>query len=345
MQKAKERFGSLDNRCYRNKITLLSYILAIGIIYTHAVNYTIYGYTSGWYYWGGRFIGYASNWVPFFFLISGFLFYQNFSYSVLLKKWKTRFFSILIPYIIWNLTAFLYYSILAMIPVISNHLNGQIEPFTVEWIVKNALWGYHNALWFLRNLMVYIIICPIFYGLIKKWKLCGIIIIVFCSVQGFQGSGYLYYAVYYILGMFLGIHYKEPIQRQYKKRSSFLTLGIFFITLFFNIIVADEFPYFVQPLCCIQMVLLWIAADLLRTDKKLEWWKTISFFIYCTHGMVLESVEKIFLIVLGRNLISAVLDQIMAPFITLLIVTMAAWILRKNTMLWNVATGNRGSIG
>lgn len=42
--------------------------------------------------------------VPLFLLISGVLFYQNYSYAKTVNKWKSRLFSLVIPYLVWNFT-------------------------------------------------------------------------------------------------------------------------------------------------------------------------------------------------------------------------------------------------
>ena len=91
----------------------------------------------------------------------------------------------------------------------------------------------------------------------------------------------------------------------------------------------------------IQIPLIWISADILAINKEPSWWLRISFFIYCSHHMILESVEKIFLILLGKNYTGALLDFIFAPMITLLIILCLAAILRRIHPVWAVLCGGR----
>lgn len=87
------------------KIYILSFALFIGVMTIHTYNLEIYGIDAN----GGSllaefetFLNFFANGVcvPFFFLISGFLFFRNFKISMLIDKYRSRVKSILIPYVI-----------------------------------------------------------------------------------------------------------------------------------------------------------------------------------------------------------------------------------------------------
>lgn len=75
----------------RNKFTYTSWILAVIVVVRHTVNYETYSCLGGaWLYflkWMDKMTEIA---VPTFFTISGYLFYQNFEYSKIIDKWKSR---------------------------------------------------------------------------------------------------------------------------------------------------------------------------------------------------------------------------------------------------------------
>lgn len=77
---------------YRNKITYLSFILSILVVIKHSVNIDVYNLSQGMLFWlqtwACEFTDLA---VPIFFIISGYLFYQNFGYSVLKRKLRSKF--------------------------------------------------------------------------------------------------------------------------------------------------------------------------------------------------------------------------------------------------------------
>ena len=91
-----------------------------------------------------------------------------------------------------------------------------------------------------------------------------------------------------------------------------------------------------------QVIAIWICADVVARPTEPKWWMKISFFIYLSHAPILEAIEKIFLITIGKNTLSAVVDFFAAPPITLLIVIALAYILRRIKPLWIILTGSRG---
>lgn len=73
-----------------------------------------------------------------------------------------------------------------------------------------------------------------------------------------------------------------------------------------------------------QSVAIWIVADILTHLPKPFWWAKLSFAIYVTHSMILESIEKMFLLLLGQSFTGALLDFIFAPMITLMLILLIA---------------------
>lgn len=59
--------------------------------------------------------------------------------------------------------------------------------------------------------------------------------------------------------------------------------------------------------------------------------------------MVLESIEKIVLILLGDTTLGALVDLILAPTLTICLIIMFAYLLRRYSMpIWRVLNGGRG---
>ena len=89
-------------------------------------------------------------------------------------------------------------------------------------------------------------------------------------------------------------------------------------------------------------VVLWFAMDLPTYEKEPKWWLKCTFFYYCAHDMILESVEKLILIVGGRSITMALVDFILAPVITFGILFVGAWIVRKYMPpVWKLLNGGR----
>ena len=133
----------------------------------------------------------AHSAVPTFFFISGFLmFYRVEGYSLQLyrTKMRNRFFSLLIPYIIWNLIALGVWFVrqidmgLAADEVVSHYMEkGIFSCFwifymigggSVDWFgnVSHLTAPIDLPLWFLRDLIVVSICSPVVYFVIRRGR-------------------------------------------------------------------------------------------------------------------------------------------------------------------------------
>ncbi|WP_312339781.1 acyltransferase family protein [Sphingobacterium sp.] len=131
--------------------------------------------------------------VPLFFFISGFLFFYRtefFTFEVYFKKLKSRLHSLLIPYIFWNL-AVLFFFFLAQ-TFFGGLLSGANKPI-VQYSMSDWLWSFwdtshihsqatknlpvNSPFWFIRDLMVLVVMSPIVYILIKKLHLFPVLVI------------------------------------------------------------------------------------------------------------------------------------------------------------------------
>lgn len=134
----------------------------------------------------------AHSAVPAFFFISGFLFFynvENFSFQVYKTKMKRRFFTLLIPYLLWNLLA------LAIWFFRQSRMGFTVEDVLLQYLDKGLLscfWifgvvGDENRdvlgnvthltipanlpLWYLRDLIVVSAFSPIIYTCLKRGRL------------------------------------------------------------------------------------------------------------------------------------------------------------------------------
>lgn len=116
--------------------------------------------------------------VPLFFMFSGFLFFYNveeFSISVYFNKLRKRIHTLLIPYIFWNILLFIVYYLSCLL--FPDVFKSSIVEGTAINNCLMALWNYNKTgcpinfpFWFIRDLMVVVLLTPIIYWLIKKIK-------------------------------------------------------------------------------------------------------------------------------------------------------------------------------
>ena len=92
-----------------------------------------------------RFIGdfICRLYLPLFMSISGFLFFKNItnpSKLIWIKKYKSRFKSLLIPYIIWNILFIIQLAIFQYNPITAPWISTVITPFIESGSVIYSIW-------------------------------------------------------------------------------------------------------------------------------------------------------------------------------------------------------------
>lgn len=339
---------SLSESCFRNKITYLSFFLSILVVLHHTVNIEVYEITGGALYWIELFIREMSDIaVPTFLFISGYLFFQNYTMEVLLKKWKSRFFSLVIPYLIWNVLSYLCTFILSAIPFLKGKLTNPIDEFHPLEFFRVIITGEQNYIsWFLRGLIIYVIITPLLYGIIKNKygaviTMIGVLVLLTIVNQQIVNCW-----IMFIAGACVGIHGKPFMTARFSLNSVIVSFIYLLISLLSGVVFGLRTTHHQITVYSLvrlsQVIAVWIFAEVFAKEIKPKKWMTISFFIYCCHDLILESVEKGILILFGKTLHGAVIDLIFAPAFTLIIIILLAAVLRRIKPVWYVLTGNRG---
>ena len=136
--------------------------------------------------------------VPLFFLISGFLFFKEGELSLNLYKCKIkkRIKSLLFPYMIWNIIICLFYlCVQNLVPSMNSGRNKLILDYNIHdfimmfWSMSYIKEGGMNGpmdtpLWFIRDLMVMMVLSPLIFFLIKKTKLLLPVLSLLLYVSG-----------------------------------------------------------------------------------------------------------------------------------------------------------------
>ena len=215
---------------FRNKVTYLSFTMAILIIFRHSVNIDIYN-IDGIVYWFQLFISHLTDTiVPIFFALSGYLFYQNYSTDKLKEKLTSRVKTIIIPFIVWNIIGYLF--MLAVKAILGDKMNMSFPPFDpVNTFLDIFIHTKYNITWFLLNLIIYTYTFPLIYRILKS-KIGGpIVILIFIGLGYVTQNDKIFYATPYALGCFFGIHYKDIVQKQYSNSIIILALVALVISI------------------------------------------------------------------------------------------------------------------
>lgn len=338
------------------KISVLSFVLFIGVMGIHTYNLEVYGLgedsdtiLSVIETFLNRFE--TGTCVPFFFMISGFLFFRNFDITLLLQKYRSRGRSILIPYIIWNTVYYLYYVCVTRIPLVAGIMNGdQKMPVGIIDYVQ-YIWSGYYTLWFLRELIWLILLSPLWYLLLKRRKyfLPEVIFVLMMLVSlNIIHIPEVSLNMYYISGAYWGLNYKSIIVRWQNLFPAVLCnsrkkiLSVVSAVCLPIIILCGE--KFIGQLLYnyLLFLIIWAAMDLLPFKSNVPWWIKCTFFYYCAHDLILEAVKKVILILGEKSLLTAWINYILAPVITLIILISVAWILKKwMPFVWKALNGGR----
>ncbi len=337
-----------------HKITYISFILCVLVVSIHTYNVTTYGFTGetaserALIWFESRLNSFESVCVPFFFFLSGYLLFRNFDFSKkgILKKYKSRFFSLFIPYMIWNTLYFIFYTVLTHIGPLKRLIN--FEP--VELSLKNylsMLWNNtYSPLWFMLYLMIMIVPFPLYYILFRitrqkyTWILGPVsFIAVFLLTTEWFPYRIPYIQPTFILGTFLAINFKEMFEKEHK------AITISAIVIFICVIILLCMYKSTGTVWNIVVIIsVWYMFDAFSfTAKEPKKWMYYSFFIYCAHDFILEALEKLWLIFVGKKVWAATIDFLFAPVITVSILILVANFIKKTMPgVWKVINGNRG---
>lgn len=289
--------------------------------------------------------------VPLFYFISALLFYRDCDWGDLPRKLYRRIFTLLIPYLIWNLFFILVYYILRQIPFTATRMN---MPHSLdsakEWLL--ALWHCRfTPLWFIKYLIFFNLLSPVVLLLIKnKWV--GIVAVVGFTVAGYvlgwSSVSLRYNAAIYLAGAMAGRYLyssgKNEAGPLVKKNLMWLLvpMALIFIVLY---IVGMKSYGALYLFKIAGPIIVWFAADLALPESigqkwKIRPWMGYTFFIYATHQFLLNVEQALIRSLLPGTPLVLNLTFIITPVITIFVLVFVAGYFSK-TKLYGVLTGGR----
>lgn len=164
-----------------NKKTVVSFFLSVLVVMIHIRSFNQYEF-SGALGNALQSLGTILNSsitsvaIRLFFVISGVLFYRNYTYKSTLEKYKSRLKSLLVPYLIWcSLYTFV------MMAIHYSPLGSRFE-FDIPFSIRNLVMGivfndFYFSFWFIFNLIIFTLLCPVIYTLLKN-KLVGALVVI-----------------------------------------------------------------------------------------------------------------------------------------------------------------------
>lgn len=254
----------------------------------------------------------ASLAVPMFYVISGYLFFnklQNFSWNEYDKKMKSRFKSLLIPYLFWNIAILCAFAIFQMfVPGVMSGANRLIIKYSFfEYL--NSLWGGYAdnqpicyQLWFMRDLMVVVLLAPMISFLIKKTSYIYLILLGMLWLMGIEIpiTGVSILAIlFFSIGAFVKLNSKTLVEDS-EKLFNFMLFAYVIIVTIILIMYNFNTPYIsyiknISIIFGLPVFFSFVVRGIL--NNKLEINKLLlsgNFFVYAFHAFPLALIIKLF---------------------------------------------------
>ena len=375
-------------------ISFLRFPLTVGVVFIHfnlaKYGLSMHGVTYGlntpdWYYYIISFFSEVLPriGVPLFFLISGFLFFyrKDFNSTVYKQKLRTRAVTLLIPYFLWNIIAILIkvsYKLPFLSSVFPNahkidillsperlfntfFANFSNEGIFVTPVIEEELTDEINnpfpidvPMWYVRDLMVMVILAPMIYWLIKKsgiWFITVLgIIWYFIKPLFFPNGGYpvLFFtaAFFFSFGAYFSINKTSFVD--YMRKAKYTPL------IYLLLAIADTFTkktdyniYFHEAGILAGVVSVVIVTSYLIERGIVKVNLTLancSFFVFALHKLIMRDIGKVLFSVfhLTDNTSSMLFLYIVVPTITIILcIIIYLFLKRYLNNVCNLLTGGR----
>ena len=243
--------------------------------------------------------------VPLFFFMSGFLFFlhTDFSFSAYKKKLEKRVYTLLIPYLFWNIVVLsLFFLTQTFMSSMTSGAKKLIVDYTLsDWFVIFWNMPICYQFWFIRDLMVVALFSPLVYLFVRHLKVLGITLlgILWClglwgSITGFSSTAFFFFA----FGAWFSVY-------QHNFVTDFKPLRLSFTLLYILIVIIDTILWYKQVegfsfihnlgiVVGLITIVAWTAFSIQQGKIKCNnLLAGSSFFIYAYHGMPLALIVKI----------------------------------------------------
>ena len=285
--------------------------------------------------------------VPSFFAISSYLYFCKINKNNIIKNYVKRFYSLVVPYVIWSILALLLVVFLDKVFSI-NSINTAIKPinydfFSITWNIIDST--YNGPLWYVKDLIILIIISPVLLYSIKKLKWINIIFIVatfvFDIILKIDYYDVLYWLPLYYLVGYLTINNIELKTTKVIKMAIFAVfLILFLLCYYYN--TSTEMVFIYRYFCWIFTYVIFSYP--IFNKRLLILNEHNTFFVFCSHVWCINFVRFILI----RFVIDDALVYLAMPFfistISLIIINAICVLLKKYfPKIFSVLSGGRGN--
>ena len=293
--------------------------------------------------------------VPTFFFISGLLFF--YSKKTYVQKIKSRLHTLLIPYLFFNALILCGYLCLMHFGKSIIILEKDLADYTLIDYIRafwdRGVWDHGNGspmlcpLWYIRNLMILVIISPIIFYIVKYTKLLFPVFFGLLWINAHDSAYTFQSLTMFSLGAYFSICDKNPIEVFDKYKRLFVSAFFFLAFMdFLHLFVSVPFALPIHRLSLVAntfFCISFLGEFLYRHHLYSSFLSKSAFFVFCIHYPFVTNLRPIFTMINGQSDIIHVFLYFGAVIgVTILCVLVFVLLKRMMPGLVNVVTGNRG---
>lgn len=349
----------MQEKQFRNQVTWMLFILSILVIWVHSYNAELFAGSQ----WGPAWdrvdkiedffsVGLGQIAVPGFFFMSSYLFFRNFKMKKLISKWKSRFFSVVVPYIVWTSLYYLGYVTATRFPGLAHVVGREPVPFNIEEMVLAVLeYSYAPIFWYLYQLIILIFLSPLIYAAVKD-KVVGILylLLLLAAIHFHIDSSHpnTDALFYYSAAAYTAVHCRLWMENS--KIQNGISAVLFLAAAVFCYILMQSKTADVLWTIGYRLsapLFLWKLLSL-RTLPDAKPWMRQSMFLYAVHFIPVRFVNKAAAMLLHGAAseavrgIAAVLIYLLLPaIVTAVSYSIAGFLVRHVPAFWRILSGGR----
>lgn len=311
----------MQEKRFHNQISWLMFIFSILVIWVHSYNVELFAGTQWGPVWDRAAqietfwsVGIGQIAVPGFFLLSSYLFFRNFELSKLAGKWKSRVFSVVIPYVVWNFLYYLGYVIATRLPMVEKIVGKEPVPFNIEETINAILhYSYAPIFWYLFQLILLLVLAPVIYLLVKEAVIGAgyLVLLVFALYKGF-GVGYpnTDALFYFSFGAYAAIHWRTWLENKGTNDRVMAGMGLLIPAVYSYGMMKISgacvlWTIIYRTLVPVGLFLMTSSVELPETKP----WMRQSMFLYAIHFIIVRFVNKGTAMILAKAVAAEIIPQ------------------------------------
>ena len=309
----------MEEKLFRNRVAWMMFLLSILVIWVHSYNVELFAgkapgvsfdQAAGLETFLSVTVGQIA--VPGFSCCPPISFFRGFAWDQLAGKWKRRFFSIAVPYAVWNLLYYLGYVIATRLPavraVVGKEAGALLAPG--KWCGAVLDYAYAPVFWYLYQLILLIFLSPAIYLLMKRRILGLAVLAAMLAAIHFHldtGRPNMDALFYYSFAAYMALHFRDAAESGPgalgRSRGASFGLGAAGVLLaaycLFRALTPGADVLWTVCGRLLAPVSLWILLGAVSLPESRPWMRQ-SLFLYAVHFVIVRFLNKGTALAVGR---------------------------------------------